>query len=101
MPREQKALFPLETEHAKSLGERLRLARLRRRIPLVDMAGRVGVSRPTLVSLENGDAGVSLAILVRALSVLGLLEDLDVVARDDIVGRRLQDVRMSSPRRRK
>jgi transcriptional regulator with XRE-family HTH domain len=99
MPKSEKALYPPEAERILALGERLRLARLRRRIPLIDMASRIGVSRTTLIALERGKASVSLAVLVRALSVLGLIDDLDVVARDDALGRRLQDIRLPAARR--
>ena len=100
MPKNTKALFPRERDHTSALGDRLRLARLRRRISVVDMASRVGVSRTTLISLERGEPGVSLAVLVRDLSVLGLIDDLDFVARDDAIGKRLQDARMVPSRRR-
>jgi transcriptional regulator with XRE-family HTH domain len=77
----------------------LRLARQRRRIPLVELAERVNTTRTTLTRLEQGDLTVSLALLVRVLGVLGLEEDLDKLAADDELGRRLQDVRMPRPRR--
>lgn len=99
MPRVDRPLFPLEEQRTTELGERIRLARLRRRIPLVELAQRIGVSRPTLLRLERGDAGVSLAVLVRVLSVLGLLDDLQKIAGDDELGQRLQDVSLRRPRR--
>jgi transcriptional regulator with XRE-family HTH domain len=77
----------------------LRLARQRRGIPLVELAERVNTTRTTLTRLEQGDLTVSLALLVRVLGVLGLEEDLDKLAADDELGRRLQDVRMPRPRR--
>ncbi len=64
-----------------------------------EMAERVGVSRMTLYSLELGELSVGLGVLVRALGVLGLDGDLDLVARDDEVGRRLQDAATPRPRR--
>ena len=99
MPRVDRPLFPVEERRTTELGERIRLARLRRRIPLVELAQRIGVSRPTLLRLERGDAGVSLAVLVRVLSVLGLLDDLQKIAGDDELGQRLQDVSLRRPRR--
>jgi len=99
MPRAGRPLFPLEEQRTRELGERIRLARLRRRIPLVELAARIGVSRPTLLRLERGDARVSLAVLVRVLSVLGLLDELGQLASDDELGQRLQDVRLRRARR--
>ncbi len=99
MPRPQRPLFPQTQRRAEALGERLRLARLRRRISLTDLAKRVDVNRNTLARLERGDLATSLGVLVRVLGVLGLEEDLDLLARDDELGQRLQDIRLPRPRR--
>ena len=65
------------------------------------MAARVGLSpRPTLARLERGELALgSVGLLARVLGVLGLEEDLDRLAQDDELGRRLQDVRQRRPRR--
>jgi transcriptional regulator with XRE-family HTH domain len=81
-----------------ALGDRLRKARLRRKLTGVLFAERMGVSRDTLHRLESGDPGVALGTYLRALRVLGLDADLDLIARDDALGRRLQDERL--PQRR-
>ncbi len=78
-----------------TLGTRLRDARLRRRVSLTAMAARVGVSRPTLRRLEQGDPSVNLSTLARVLTVLGLDTDLDLLAGDDTAGRRLQDLELA------
>ena len=72
----------------------LRLARLRRRISTVQMAERMAVSRDTLNRLEKGDATIALGTYLRALRVLGLDRDLDLVAKDDELGRKLQDLEL-------
>lgn len=82
------------------MGQRLRLARLRRRLSVTELAARVGASRATIHRLEQGDVSVSLAILLRVLAVLGLEGDLDLIARDDELGQRLQDAALRQPRRR-
>lgn len=99
MPRPERPLFPQTQRRAEALGERLRLARLRRRMPLTELASRVGVARQTLSRLEHGDLSASLGVLARVLGVLGLEEDLDAIARDDELGQRMQDVRLRRPRR--
>jgi transcriptional regulator with XRE-family HTH domain len=66
---------------------------------LSELASRVGVARGTLTRLERGDLSVSLGLLARVLTVLGLEGDLDRVATDDELGRRLQDVHLRRPRR--
>ena len=73
-------------------GDRVRLARLRRKISTVQMAERMAVSRDTLNRLEKGDATIALGTYLRALRVLGLDRDLDLVAKDDALGRKLQDL---------
>lgn len=99
MPRPARPLFPQTKRRAEALGERLRLARMRRRMSLTEMAARVGVTRGTLSRLERGDLSTGLGVLANVLSVLGLEEDLDLLARDDELGRRMQDVRLRRPRR--
>jgi transcriptional regulator with XRE-family HTH domain len=65
------------------------------------MAERMGIARQTLIKLEAGDPSVGLSVLLRALDVLGLSGDIDGLAADDQIGRRLEDLRLSrAPRRR-
>ncbi len=99
MPRPARPLFPETQRRAEALGERLRLARLRRRISLTDLAARVDATRATLARLERGDLSASLGLLARVLGVVGLAADLDQLARDDELGQRLQDIRLRRPRR--
>ena len=93
--------FPRYQRLAGYLGERLRLARLRRRMSATEMAERMGVSRMTLYSLEKGDLSVGLGVLVRALGVLGLEEDLGRLAADDELGHKLADAAARPSRRTK
>jgi len=51
----------------KKLGEDIANARKRRRIATATMAQRANISRPTLLRLEHGDAGVSLGIFATVL----------------------------------
>ena len=99
MSKVSRPIFPSAQRRAEALGERLRLARLRRRMTVTEMAARVDASRTTIYHLERGDLSVSLAILVRALSVLSLEEDLDLIAGHDVLGQRLQDLFMRQPRK--
>lgn len=94
MPRTTPTVFPPATRQLTSLGERLRLARLRRRYSAESVAKRAGVARGTLYRVEEGDPGVSLATYASVLRVLGLQNDLDLVARDDVLGRKLQDLKL-------
>jgi transcriptional regulator with XRE-family HTH domain len=84
--------FPAAAKQIQALGERLRLARRRRKLSTVVFAEQMGVSRETLRRLEAGDPNVALGTYLRALSLLGLDKDIDAIARDDEVGRQLQDM---------
>ncbi len=95
-------VFPGSIRQLDDLGARIRAARLRRRMTQATVAARSDVSLPTFRKLERGDATTSLATLVRALRVLGLENDLDLIAANDELGRRLQDVhQVGAPRRRR
>lgn len=75
----------------RELGENIRLARLRRDLSSEQVAERAGISRNTLIKIERGDEGVAIGMYFRVLIVLRLEEDLINVAKDDVLGRKLQD----------
>lgn len=99
MPSKPPILFPAQQRLVRALGFRLREARLRRRFTVSQVAERASVSRPTLNKVERGDPAVTLGTYVRVLVVLGLEKDLELVAAQDPVGRRLQDAELTAPRR--
>jgi transcriptional regulator with XRE-family HTH domain len=84
-------------------GERLKAARLRRRYSADMVARRAGIARATLHRIEHGDPGVSLGNYARVMQVLRLEQDLNRLAADDELGRKLQDAeignRARAPRR--
>lgn len=92
MPHKPPVVFPQEQRLLSELGERLRLARKRRKLSNTVVAQRAGISRATLYKVEAGDAGATLGSYVRVLAVLGLESDLHKLAADDRVGRKLQDL---------
>ncbi|KAF1687359.1 XRE family transcriptional regulator [Pseudoxanthomonas broegbernensis] len=100
MPRKPPIVFPQEQRLLSELGERLRLARLRRKLSNAVVAQRAGISRTTLYKVEAGDPGATLGSYVRVLAVLGLENDLQALAADDKVGRKLQDLALAPPARR-
>ena len=59
----------------RELGERIRIARKRRRLTTEEMSKRMFVSRRTLFRLEQGEPGISLGVLASALWTLGLDKD--------------------------
>lgn len=75
----------------KTLGENIKLARLRRKITTTMLAERAGMGRITLGKIERGDSGVTLGAYASVLFCLGLEKDLVRVAEADPLGRKLQD----------
>jgi hypothetical protein len=59
----------------------------------------MGVSRETLRRMEKGDPTIAVGTFMRALRVLGLDRDIDQLAADDVLGRKLQDAELLGARR--
>lgn len=70
-------------ERAQELGNRVRLARIRRGMSLAELAQKAGINRNTLSALELGKPGVALGAYVTVLWALGLDNTLDAVAHPD------------------
>lgn len=94
MANQAAALFPPALRQLKELGERLRLARLRRNYSAESVASRAGITRMTLYKIEQGNPGVSFGGYLSVLRVLNLQNDIDGIARDDELGRKLQDLQL-------
>lgn len=73
-------------------GENIKLARLRRKLSTEQVAQRAGISRSTLIAIEKGYEGVGIGYFLNVLSVLGLEKDFLLLAKDDVLGRKLQDI---------
>lgn len=99
--KKRKANIPLTVENnLKTLGENIRLARLRRKITTTMLAERADISRATLRKVETGESGVALGAYANVLFCLGFERDLLLLAGDDPLGRRLQDAELTHTRRR-
>jgi transcriptional regulator with XRE-family HTH domain len=88
-------LLPKFKKLLKGLGENIRLARLRRKLSAEQVSERAGISRNTLTAIENGKTSTSIGGYLSVLAVLGLEQDLTQVAKDDELGRKLQDAQLS------
>lgn len=92
-------LLPGAKKILTTVGENIKMARLRRKLSSEQVAERANISRPTLLSIEKGSPGISIGSYLQVLVVLGLEKDFFLLARDDELGRKLQDARMISKAR--
>lgn len=76
--------MPLQVaERVAQLGQRIRVARIRRGWSVADLASKAGINRNTLTALELGKPGTAIGVGVTVLWALGLDKSLDAVADSD------------------
>ena len=98
MAQKTSPLLPATEEHLQRFGERLRLARRRRRLSSKQVAERAGMAPMTLRSLERGGSGVTIGAYLAVMQVLGIERDLDLLGQADPLGRELQDAKLPAGR---
>lgn len=94
MAKKTAPLLPATDELLRRFGDRLRLARLRRRLSAKQVAERAGMAPMTLRSLERGGAGVTMGAYLAVMQVLGIEKDFDLLGKADPAGRELQDAQL-------
>ncbi|PZX56731.1 helix-turn-helix domain-containing protein [Algoriphagus chordae] len=94
MANSKPVLFPKSQRILIELGENIKLARLRRKLSSAQVAERAGIGRSTLVKIEQGHSGVGIGNFINVLRVLGLEQDFLLLAKDDELGRKLQDANL-------
>ena len=95
MGRKAMVLLPKIEEKLKIMGEQIKLARLRRNLSVNLVSERANISRATLCNVEKGDKRVAIGIYASVLHALGGLDaDLLLIAKDDVLGRDLQDLKL-------
>ena len=100
MSKKSTILLPQTQEILNQMGEQIRLARLRRHLTAELVAERAGISRMTLSNIEKGSPSVAIGSYAAVLHALnGMDKDLLLVARDDELGRKLQDLELPTRRR--
>jgi transcriptional regulator with XRE-family HTH domain len=88
------SIFPKNQKVLSLLGENIKLACKRRAYSQSLIAERTGLSRLTVRKIQQGDSTVSIGHYVSVLGVLGMVDELAKVARDDELGRKLQDINL-------
>ena len=76
------------------VGEQIRLARLRRNLSVAQVAERATCSPLTVSRIEKGAPTVAIGIYLRVLYALQLDDDILFLAKDDELGRVLQDMNL-------
>ena len=72
---------PYEIEKAlQQLGANLRTARLRRRLTIADVAGKIGAGRRAVADAEKGKPSTGMVVYAALLWAYGLLEDFRLLA---------------------
>ena len=84
------------------MGEQIKMARLRRNLAAELVAERAGISRATLWAVEKGTPTVSIGTYAAVLHALGGMDkDFEIIAKDDVFGRKLQDLNIQTRGRAK
>lgn len=84
------------------MGKQIKMARLRRNLATELVAERAGISRATLWAVEKGTPTVSIGTYAAVLHALGGMDkDFEIIAKDDVFGRKLQDLNIQTRGRAK
>jgi len=90
----EKIILPKNKRILATVGENIRLARLRRKLSAGQLSERAGIGRMTLYKIEKGSPVVSIGNYLQVLFVLGLEKDMEQLASADPLGRKLQDANL-------
>lgn len=80
-------------------GEQIRLARLRRNLSIAQVAERATCSPLTVSRVEKGLPTVAIGIYLRVLYALQLDDDILWLAKEDTMGKALQDLKLKQRER--
>ena len=88
-------VLPQIEKNLKIMGEQIKLARKRRHLSVDIVCNRADISRTTLWKIENGSSKVAMGAYCNVLHALGGLDtDILKIAKDDELGRKLQDIEL-------
>lgn len=93
-------ILPATENILETMGEQIKLARLRRDLSAELVAERAGISRTSLWKVESGGPAVAIGIYAAVLHALGGMDtDLLLIAKDDELGRQMQDLNLLTGKR--
>lgn len=93
-------ILPATENILETMGEQIKLARLRRDLSAELVAERAGISRTSLWKVESGSPAVAIGIYSAVLHALGGMDtDLLLIAKDDELGRQMQDLNLLTGKR--
>lgn len=93
-------VMPSTEKILETMGEQIKLARLRRQLSVELVAERAGISRATLWNVEKGSPSVAIGIYAAVLHALNNMDkDLLLIAKDDEFGKKMQDMNMQVKKR--
>lgn len=98
--KKESLLLPTTLKILEQMGNQIKLARLRRNLSADLIARRARISRVTLFKIENGNPSVAIGFYANVLHALNDMDrDLLLVAKDDELGRTLQDLNLKGRKR--
>lgn len=93
-------ILPNTRNILETMGNQIKLARLRRNLSSELVSERAGISRATLWKVEKGSPSVAMGIYASVLHALNNMDtELLLIARDDNLGRKLQDMNLPTRER--
>lgn len=93
-------VMPSTEKILETMGEQIKLARLRRQLSVELVAERAGISRSTLWNVEKGSPSVAIGIYAAVLHALNNMDkDLLLIAKDDEFSKKMQDMNMQVKKR--
>ncbi len=100
MSRKSVTVLPQTESILQQMGEQIKTARLRRHLTAELVSQRAGISRATLWNIEKGSPSVAIGCYAAVLHALNNMDkDLLLIAKDDELGRKLQDLELTTRKR--
>lgn len=93
-------LMPTTEKILEQMGEQIKMARLRRNIPMKLVCERARISRNTLWQIEKGKPTVAIGYYAAVLHALNKMDgDFLLIAKDDVLGKKLVELGVSTKKR--